>query len=58
MKTSLVAAIVAAFAITSGIFSIARPAQAQTNSSDRYCNVRYVDAGRRRRHDDDDEYVP
>jgi len=57
MKTSLVAAIVAAFAITSGIFSIAGPAQAQTNSSDRYCNVRYVDADGRRRHDDD-EYVP
>jgi hypothetical protein len=34
MKTGLVAALVAAFAITSGIFSIAGPAQAQTNSSD------------------------
>jgi hypothetical protein len=34
MKTGLVAALVAAFVITSGIFSIAGPAKAQTNSSD------------------------
>jgi hypothetical protein len=34
MKTGLVAALVGAFAITSGIFSIAGPAQTRTNSSD------------------------
>jgi hypothetical protein len=34
MKTGLVPVLIAAFAITSGIFSIAGPAQAQTKSSD------------------------
>jgi hypothetical protein len=34
MKTGLVAALVAAFVITSGIFGIAGLAKAQTNSSD------------------------
>jgi len=34
MKTGLVATLIAAFVITLGIFSIAGPAQAQTNSLD------------------------
>ena len=34
MKTTLTAAVVAAFAITCGIFGVAAPAQAQTNSAD------------------------
>lgn len=54
MKTGLVAALVAAFAITSGIFSIAGPAQAQTNSSDTATSAKSMHMGgdemRRRRH--------
>jgi hypothetical protein len=55
MKTGLVASLVAAFAITSEIFSIAGPAQAQTNSSDTATSAMSMHIGgdemrRRRRH--------
>jgi hypothetical protein len=45
MKTNLTAAVVAAFAITCGIFGISAPAQAQTNNTDTATSGMSMDMG-------------